>query len=110
MPHRPFKALFCERFHCPEASYEEIALHKCLRPHARLLSPLARKMQSDYFALDLKFIRNLGTVTGVREAYREVQDFGDAVRARRSFLRTVLNVRASGGKALDLAQRVFRAH
>lgn len=108
MPARTFKALFCEQYQCPETDYEAQAFAKCLRWQGRVFSPLVRKMRPDHFAIDEKFIRNLGAVTGLREAHREVQDYGDAIRARQNFLRTGLKVRVSGSKALTLADRLFR--
>ena len=82
---QPFNALFCDRFRCPTASYEERAFRKCLYWHARLLAAGVRKVKPDFFAEDLKFIRNLGAVTGLREASAEAEDFQQANRARPSF-------------------------
>lgn len=110
MPSLPFKTLFCERFNCPEAEYETVALRRCLRWQAKLLFAVVSRLHPEHFEVDRKFIRNLGQTTGVREVHREVLDFADAVRARKSFLRTGLNIRASGGKAMALAQDLFHAH
>jgi hypothetical protein len=64
-------------------------------------------MKPDFFAEDLKFIRNLGAVTGLREAGAEAQDFHQVNRARPSFFRTGLRIRVSGRKATRLAQVLF---
>ena len=104
---QPFNALFCDRFHCPTASYEERAFRKCLYWHARLLAAGFRKVRPDFFAEDLKFIRNLGAATGLREAGAEAQDFHQANRARPSFFRTSLRIRVSGRKATRLAEVLF---
>jgi hypothetical protein len=66
-----------------------------------------RTMKPEFFAGDLKFIINLGAVTGLREASAEARDFQDANRARPSFLRTGLRIRVSGRKATRLAQVLF---
>ena len=104
---QPFNALFCDRFRCPTASYEERAFRKCLYWHARLLAAGVRKVKLDFFAEDLKFIRNLGAVTGLREASAEAEDFQQANRARPSFFRTGLRIRVSGRKASRLAHVLF---
>ena len=107
MLQQPFNALFCDRFHCPIASYEERAFTQCLYWHARLLAAGFRKVKPDFFAEDLKFIRNLGAATGLREAGAEAQDFHQANRARPNFFRTGFGIRVSERKATRLAEALF---
>ena len=107
MVRREFKALFCERFHCPPAEYEARAFRKCLYWHARFLAPVLRILKRDFFAEDVKLIQYLGEVTGLREANLEVLTFQDANRTKSGFLRTDLRIRVSGRKAASLAQHLF---
>ena len=109
MVRREFKALFCERFHCPPEEYERRAFKRCLYAHARLLAPVARVLSRDYFAEDLMFVGYLGATTGLREANTEVLTFQDANRAKPNLWRTGLRIRVSGRKAASLAQQLFSA-
>jgi hypothetical protein len=59
-----FQVLVCQRFHCPTSEYEERVFRKCLYWHARLLAPVVRRLKSDFFTEDFKFIRYLGGIFG----------------------------------------------
>src|SRR5437660_4407865 len=101
------KSLFCERFHCSQTDYEERAFAECLYAHAKLVSPMLRKLRPDFFAPDFKFVRHLGMPTGTEEAASDALDFQDTNKGNRSFLRTGLRIRVSGRKAFRLAQSLF---
>jgi len=107
MPRPPFRSLFCERFQCASSDYEEKAFRKCLYFHARLLAPLIRRINPDFFFEDFKFIAYLGSSTGIREVSADVLNFNDANRANRSLWRTGLRIRVSGRKATRLAYDLF---
>jgi hypothetical protein len=51
--------------------------------------------------------RALGEATDLREAKAATGDFQSMNIARRSFWRTMLKIRVSGGKATRLAQQLF---
>jgi hypothetical protein len=103
----PFKSLFCERFGCPLAQYEEQAFRKCLYWHARSLAPVIRTINPDFFLKDFIFIRYLGDSVGVRDATVDILNYGDANRGNREFLRTGLKIRVSGQKASHLVHQLF---
>jgi hypothetical protein len=107
MPRPEFRTLFCERFQCAPAEYEELAFRKCLPWYARLLAPMLRRLRPDFFAEDFKFIRYLGAATGGREINSEVLSFQDANRSRSTLFRTGLHLRVSGRTAANLAQEMF---
>ncbi len=102
-----FQRLFCERFGCQLADYEEEMFRRCLYWHARLMAPLLRRFNSNFFTEDLRFIRYLGVSTAVREIYLDLMNFHDANMGRRNFWRTVFRLRVSGRKAARLAQSLF---
>jgi hypothetical protein len=109
VPRPEFKSLFCQRFGCPSAEFEEQAFRKCLPWHARLAAPVLRRLKPDFFAEDFRFIRYLGAATGWRELNSEILGFQDANRVSRNFLRTSFRIRVSGRKAAALAERLFSA-
>ena len=107
VPKRAFKILFCERFRCPPSDYEQRVFRKCLYPHARLLAPLIRLLNPNFFTDDFKFVHYLGEATGTREVNAEMLAFQDTNRGKPSFTRTGLRIRVSGRKAAALAQRLL---
>jgi len=80
---------------------------RCLYWHAWLLAPLLRRLNPDFFTEDLRFIRYLGTSTGLREVSLDLMSFRDANLGRRNFWRTALKLRVSGRKAGKLAEKLF---
>ena len=80
---------------------------ECLYWHARFLAPVLRRLNPDFFAQDFKFIRYLGTSTGLREAGVDLRNFRDVNLGKPSFWRTSLKIRVSGRKASKLAQQLF---
>jgi hypothetical protein len=75
--------------------------------HAKLLAPLLRRLNPDFFADDFRFIRYLGESTGVRDAEVDVMNFHDLNVGNPSFWRTGLRFRVSGRKAGRLADELF---
>jgi hypothetical protein len=108
MPQATFKSLFCQKFGCPPAEYEERAFRKCLYWHGRILAPVVRTIKRDFFLEDFKFIRYLGDSLGVREATVDVKNYNDVNRASGSWLRTDLKIRVSGRKANRLLYQLFQ--
>ena len=106
-PEREFRVLFCERFDCPPAEFENRAFRELLYWHAKPLAPLIHKLNPEFFEEDFKFIQYLGDASCRREAKANAADFKDANHARRNFLRTGLRIRVSGMKATKLAHRLF---
>jgi hypothetical protein len=103
---RTFKALFCERFGCPDSEYEERALKACLYPHARCLAPVAGFLKSNLFADDFNFVRHLGRTMDWREAKLEVLCFQESNHSG-GFFRRYVRIRVSGRKATVLAGKLF---
>jgi hypothetical protein len=101
------QSLFCQRFNCPLSEYEERAFKKCLYWRARLLAPLVRRLDPEFFAADRRFIRYLGAATDLREANVDALNFQSSNRAHPSLWRTGLKIRVSGRKATMLAQQLF---
>ena len=107
MARLPFKSLFCEKFGCPPARYEDRAFRKCLYWHALFLAPVIRLIRPDFFFEDFKFIRYLGDSLGVRDATVDIRNYGDVNRRNLGFLRTGLKIRVSGQKASRLVHQLF---
>lgn len=104
---REFKVLFCERYRCSPAEFEERAFRQLLYWHARMLAPLVRKISPEFFEEDFRFIGYLGGTTGLREAKANAADFKDTNLAKASFWRTGLRIRVSGMKAIKLAHQLL---
>lgn len=102
-----FRSLFCCRFGCPDSEYERRAFRRCLYWHARLLGPLARWLNPDFFVEDRRFIRYLGDATDLREASVDALNFQATNAAHPRFWRTGCKIRVSGRKASRLAQELF---
>ena len=109
MASQQFQSLFCQRFQCPASEYEARAFKKCLYWHARLLAPVMRMLNRDFFTEDFKFIRYLGESTSLRETTADLMNFRDANLGEPRFWRTALKIRVSGRKASRLAQQPFAA-
>ena len=107
MAKREMRSLFCERFDCPPAEYEERAFKRCLYWHARLVTPVVRKVCPRFFAEDLKFIQELGLTSDWRAARSEVLAFQDENRATGGLWRNRLRLRVSGRKASAMAERLL---
>jgi hypothetical protein len=103
-----FKSLFCEKFGCPLAAYEERAFRKCLYRHARFLAPVIRKIDPNFFLEDSKFIRYLGDSVDVPDAALDIRKYSDVNRRNAEFLRIGLKIRVSGQKAGRLVHRLFQ--
>ena len=95
-----------ERFGCPPAEYEERAFWACLYWHAKLLAPLLRRLNPDFFKQDFSFIHYAGEASGLREVRANMADFQDTNSAHRGLLRTRLRIRVSGRKAGAAGERV----
>ena len=107
MPKQELKTLFCARFHCSPAEYEEMAFQRCLPWYARILALVIRPLNPSFFAEDFKFIRYLGSATHGREVQSEVLSFQDINRTKRRLFRTGFRIRVSGRKAAALAEELF---
>jgi hypothetical protein len=104
---RDLRTLFCERFACPPSQFEKRALSKCLYFHARLLAPLLRWLNPNYFERDLRFIHYFGNAKDWPEVSAEVLAlrYQDLLHPR--FSRNALRLRVSGRKANKLATTLF---
>jgi hypothetical protein len=105
-----FKVLFCERFNCPAAKYEDRAFEALLYSHARWAVAVLRPLNSAFFEEDFRFINCLGAVTNIEEVQAETQNFEDANHYRGGFFRRRLKFRVSGRKAVGLAHELFHPH
>jgi hypothetical protein len=103
------QVLFCQRFHCDRAEFEERALRKCLYWHARLLAPLLRWLRPGYFDKDMKFIRYLGAATDWEEAKVDINNFYLVNIGKPTLGRQDFRLRVSGRKASRLARELFPA-
>ena len=101
------EALFCQRFHCDSAEFEDRAFRECLYWHARLLAPLLRWVRPGFFDKDLKFIRYLGAATDWVEAKVDIYNFCLANIGDPSLGRQDLRLRVSGRKASRLARELL---
>jgi len=98
------QVLFCQRFHCDRAEFDERAFRQCLYWHARLLAPLLRWLRPGFFDKDLKFIRYLGAATDWEEAKVDINNFCLVNLGEPSLGRQDLRLRVSGRKASRLAR------
>src|SRR5260370_30306908 len=109
MTGQQFQDLFCRQFNCSPSDYKQRAFRELLYRHAKLVVPVVRKLRRELFAEDFRFIRLLGEATDLREAKAAAGDFQSMNITRKSFWRTTLKMRVSGGKASTLAQQLFQA-
>ncbi|MFH1497481.1 MAG: hypothetical protein ABII82_06610 [Verrucomicrobiota bacterium] len=75
MSEKNFQARYCREHDLPPELYEKVVLRQSLYPHARWLAPLIRLLNPDHFAADLDFVRNVATLTRLRDYNVEVQEF-----------------------------------
>jgi hypothetical protein len=101
------QVLFCERFHCRTAEFDERAFRKCLYWHARVLAPLLRWLRPGFFDKDLKFIRYLGAATDWDEAKVDINNFCLVNNGKPAWGRRDFRLRVSGRKARRLARQLF---
>ena len=102
-----FETLFCERFGCLPEQYEGRAFRELLYGHAKVIAPVLRMVTPDFFAEDLRFIRDLGQATDLREANVSAASFQDSNGTRGRFWRKALRIRVSGLKGAALARELF---
>ena len=102
-----FKSLFCEKYKCSPAEYEERAFRTVLYWHARLLAPLIRLVMPGHFQEDFKFIQYLGNAADARQAKVDVLDFKDVDRKHWRLLHSTFRLRVSHRKARRLAFQIF---
>lgn len=102
-----FQSLFCQRFHCDLAEFEERAFRQCLYWHARLLAPLLQRLRPGFFDKDFKFIRYLGAATDWEEAKVDINNFCLVNIGESSLSRQDLRLRVSGRKASRLARELL---
>ena len=105
---KDFKLLFCEHHRCPAGEYEERAFRECLHWQARILAPVIRRLNPEYFAEDFALIRYLGECKAWRSAKLELATFSDANHLHGGFSRKWLRLRVSSRKATKLARRFLR--
>jgi hypothetical protein len=108
-PGRPpkFAELFCSRFRCTTSAYQRRAFSELLYARARPIAPVLRVIKPSWFAEDLKFIRELGEATDLREALSCAATFQTINASSGNLLRRWLKIRVSGFKASLLAHCVF---
>jgi len=99
--------LFCARFGCSEAEYEELAFRHCLYWHARVMAPVLRLLSPSLFDSDLEFIGDLGSATDWQEVKIDVNNFHIMNKGESGFWRATLRLRVSGRKATRLARQLF---
>ncbi len=104
-----FKVLFCERFGYPLPEYEERAFRRLLYGHAKPFAWLLRLLSPNFFLEDFKFVAALGAAVDSKEARADAANFHDVNKYAKGVLRTSLNLRVSGRKALRLAHEIFGA-
>lgn len=102
-----FAEIYCERFDLAPEQFARHVLFRVLYPHAILLVPFARAMDSAYFASDFEFIRGVGRLRKRSEIDIEFADFAEDPSNSR-FWRKHARVRASSGRMLTLIRRVYR--
>jgi len=108
MARLPFKSLFCQRFGCSPAEYEEKAFRKCLFWHARLLAPAIRVIDRDFFREEFKLIGYLGEAEAAREATADLMEYSLLNRGRGRFWQTGFKLRVSGQKASQMVFQLFQ--
>ena len=104
---RDLKLLFCERFRCRPDEFEKRALGKCLYFPARMIAPLLRWFDPEWFERDLRFIRDLGKAENWQKVMAELDAFHYREHLQPSYVRTKLHLRVSARKANRLAFDLF---
>jgi hypothetical protein len=62
-----FSEHYGARHRLPAADFDRAVLRRILYPHARLLAPLIRLTQPDYFDADLDLVRTVARILRLRQ-------------------------------------------
>lgn len=102
-----FQQLFCEYSECPLESFEPVFFRLNLYTHARLLAPIIRWLDPDFFHEDYGVVHEIAGVDCAKVYQMEVSRFyGRNVRDR-NLLRKMFFLRISGKKLVRWKKRIF---
>jgi hypothetical protein len=101
-----FAEAYCLHHKIPADRFATVVLARSLYPHARLLAPLLREMNSDHFAADLDLVRGAGLLRRVRDFSNEAAEFAYHP-ANRGDLRRLLRLRISTQRLRHLMQETL---
>jgi hypothetical protein len=102
-----FKQAFCTRFACTQEQYESAVFWRVVFRHALPLAWFIRRVSPGFFAEDLDLIREVGEITNPEIFKNEVNYFHGRNIRHKSWIRTVLRVRVSGGRLLKLRRQIL---
>lgn len=105
-PHT-FKQAFCTRFGCKPEHYESTVFWRILFRHALPLAWVLRRVSPSFFTEDIDLIREVGEMTNPELFKNEVDYFHGRNIRHKSWLRTLLRVRASGGRLVRLRRTLM---
>ena len=94
MTDKTFAELYCEQHELRPEQYESVVLRRASYPHARLLAPLIKLLDPEYFVADLDFVRSVARLRRFREFFYEAEEFAHHP-ANRGFFRLTGNMRLS---------------
>lgn len=101
-----FSGQFCRQFKVSPDRYRAAVLKRTLYPAARMLRPVLRLIDRDYFSADQDYIDSVGRIQRARELPNESHEFNHHP-ANRRFLRRTLRLRVSVGRMRALVQTVM---
>ena len=101
-----FFRLYCEKFNCPAAQFEERVLWQCLYPQSAELARMIWRINRDFFLPDLELIRMVAPLTDADDLKSEISYFRYHLTAQ-GILRGRLRVRLSGQRLVNLAHTLF---
>lgn len=104
-----FKALWCARMGCDLGEFESRVFRLALPLHARLLSPLIRRLRPRFFVEDFWFLREVGDTRSWGELINEINRFHGRNLRDPGWARRVFGIRISARRFLRLAHGVFGA-
>ena len=106
MDEASFFRLYCEKFNCPPAQFEQRVFWQCLYPQSEALARMIWRVNRDFFLPDLELIRAIQPLTDSAEVKSEISQFRYHHPAP-GLLRDKLRVRLSGQRLLNLAHSLF---
>ncbi len=105
---KTIRELYCERHGIAIDRFERELLGRSLHRRAKPFYWMLR-LNREYAAPDLDFVRTVGDLRNWRDFQNEVADFRDHPR-NRTFLRAMLRQRISSRRLQDIVRREVKDH
>ena len=98
-----FATSYCSQHRIPAVEFERVVLRRILYPHARLLAPLIRAIQPEYFSAELELVRAVGSIRHLRNFHAACADYRLQLK-HAGAARRLLRLRGSARALFHLAE------